>query len=158
MLEIERKFRVVDDGWRAAVTRTRHYRQGYLASDRQASIRVRSDGTNAWLNIKASRVGRARTEFEYPVPLADAETMLGELCGTRLIEKTRHWVEHRGHEWEVDVFEGRNLGLVIAEVELSSEDEDFERPPWLGQEVTEDLHYYNDYLARYPYTTWCGDV
>src|SRR5699024_5227392 len=110
------------------VSRTRHYRQGYLASNREASVRVRSDGARAWLNIKAARVGRARMEFEYSVPLADADAMLHALCGPRVIEKTRHWVEHRGHLWEVDVFEGENQGLIIAEVELSSEDEHFERP------------------------------
>lgn len=156
-LEIERKFRVAGEDWRPDVRRACRYRQGYIVTDEHASVRVRSDGEHAWLNIKAARAGRSRTEFDYPVPLTDAEAMLDGLCGTRLVEKTRHWVEYRGHTWEVDVFGGRNRNLVIAELELTSEDEEFERPPWLGKEVTDDLRYYNNFLAEHPYTEWDDD-
>lgn len=152
--EIERKFLVRDDGWRSAAGRARRYRQGYIADSEQASVRVRSDGSAAWLNIKSACAGRTRTEYEYPLPLTDAETMLDTLCGGRRVEKTRHWIAFAGHTWEVDEFEGDNGGLVVAEIELSNAQEAFEHPAWLGPEVTDDLRYYNNYLASHPYRRW----
>lgn len=152
--EIERKFLVTGEGWREAVERRAHYRQGYLASDKFCSIRVRVSDSEAFLNIKSATLGIQRQEYEYPIPLADAQEILDGLCEGPLIEKTRHYVRHGGHLWEVDVFEGDNAGLVVAEIELEHEDEAFERPPWIGEEVSHDPRYYNVCLVRHPYKTW----
>lgn len=152
--EIERKFLVVDDGWRAAADAGTRYRQGYLAASAECSVRVRAAAGGAWLNIKGATVGAARAEFEYPVPLADAEGMLAALCGGRVLEKTRYRVDHGAHVWEVDCFDGANAGLVVAEVELAAEDEAFERPPWVGREVTHEARYYNARLVTHPWREW----
>ncbi len=156
-LEIERKFLVTSQAWRQSSTRSRHFRQGYLARADRASVRVRSDGEQAWLNIKAAVAGASRAEFEYPVPIGDAEVMLTTLCADALVEKTRFWVPYAEHTWEVDVFEGANAGLVVAEVELGAVDEPVALPPWVGREVTEDVRYYNNYLAMKPYATWAAN-
>lgn len=153
-VEIERKFLVVSSAWRGEHSARRHYRQGYLARADRASVRVRSDGERAWLNIKAAVAGASRAEFEYPLPLDDALFMLDELCSAGVIEKMRYWVPFAGHIWEVDVFEGDNAGLVVAEVELGAPDEAVTLPPWVGEEVTDDIRYYNNYLALRPYGTW----
>ncbi len=110
--------------------------------------------TSASLNIKSVVLGSARHEFEYSIPLDDAEYLLKQLCKPHLIEKTRHIVVHAGHRWEIDVFEGENQGLEIAEIELPSVDTDFELPDWAGEDVTDDLRYYNIYLVKKPYTLW----
>ncbi len=154
-IEIERKFLVTGDGWRARVVRSQRMRQGYLCTDPgRASIRVRRTEEGAWLNIKGATVGMTRAEFEYPIPPADADAMLDALCGGRLIEKTRYWVQAGGHLWEVDVFEGANAGLVVAEVELESETERLDLPDWVGNEVTEDAKYYNACLVNRPFGSW----
>ncbi len=152
--EIERKFLVAGDGWRQGVRKSVRYRQGYLSSDQSCSIRVRVSADSAYLNIKSATLGVQRMEFEYPIPLQDAQQLLDTLCEGPLVEKTRHYLEHRGHTWEVDVFEGANAGLVVAEIELDAEDEDFERPPWVGAEVSHDPRYYNVCLVRHPYSEW----
>jgi adenylate cyclase len=152
-IEIERKFLVDGDAWRDQVTRTRRMVQGYLTDERgRASVRVRIEDDEARLNIKAAVVGAARAEFDYGIPVADAQGIL-ELCVARL-EKVRHYVEHEGHLWEIDVFAGDNAGLVVAELELDTADEDFARPPWLGAEVTDERRYYNHQLALHPYRQW----
>ena len=156
-LEVERKFLVTSEDWRADAVSQRRYRQGYLARATSASVRVRSDGENAWLNIKAAVAGSSREEFEYPVPLADAQIMLDRLCDAGHVDKTRYWVLYGDHTWEVDVFEGDNAGLIVAEIELSDAHEPFDRPPWAGTEVTDDVRYYNNYLALHPYRTWEPD-
>lgn len=153
-VEIERKFLVQNDTWRAQITRSEVMRQGYLISDEINSIRVRIGGEQAKLNIKSAVVGISRTEFEYPIPLTDAKIMLASLCRGPLVEKTRYWVPVGNHEWEIDVFSGENSGLIVAELELNSEQETFERPIWLGAEVTEDKRYYNSYLVLHPYQSW----
>ena len=153
-LEIERKFLLQNDGWRAHILRSKRMRQGYLVSDELNSVRVRVAGEQAHLNIKSATVGTTRTEFEYPIPVADAETMLDTLCRGPLVEKTRYWVAHGTHEWEIDEFEGANKGLIVAELELTAPDEIFERPVWVGLEVTDDKRYYNASLARCPYQEW----
>jgi adenylate cyclase len=152
--EIERKFLVISDTWKNNVTRSVRYRQGYLCGNVRASVRVRLSDGEAYLNIKSATLGVCREEFEYAVPPDDARRMLKALCDGPLIEKTRHFVEYRGHEWEVDVFEGQNQGLVVAEIELSSEDEPFARPGWIGEEVSHDVRYYNTNLVRHPFTLW----
>jgi adenylate cyclase len=152
--EIERKFLVNDAGWRRQAGEGMRLRQGYLAGGKDSSIRVRSGGGMAHLNIKSATLGVSRREYDYPIPMSDAEELLNHLCERPLIEKTRYHVEHAGHTWEVDIFEGDNAGLVVAEIELQREDEVFARPPWLGAEVSHDPRYYNVSLVRHPYKEW----
>ncbi len=152
--EIERKYLVRDDSWRGHVHHQVRYRQGYLANTTRCSVRVRVGGDLAHVNVKGSTVGASRLEFEYSVPLADAETMLRELCLRPIIEKTRYLVRHADQEWEVDVFEGDNAGLVVAEIELEHEAQAVTLPPWAGQEVTGDVRYYNSNLVATPYREW----
>ncbi len=152
--EIERKFLVVGEAWRQQARDHQRYRQGYLASDPACSIRVRISGDRAWLNLKSATLGVARLEFDYPIPVTDAEQILERLCSGPVIDKTRWFVDYGGKTWEVDEFHGDNAGLVVAEIELASEDEAFERPPWLGAEVSHDPRYYNVRLAVHPYKDW----
>jgi adenylate cyclase len=151
-IEIERKFLLAGDGWRASVERSLRMVQGYLGGDR-CSVRVRIEGAEARLNIKSRTLGAVRTEYEYPLPLADAEDMLARFCPER-VEKTRHYVSHGGKLWEIDEFSGGNAGLVVAELELAAVDEPYERPAWLGREVTDDPRYYNTALATMPWSVW----
>ncbi len=150
--EIERKFLVVDDSWRTGATGVL-YRQGYLKSDEQATVRVRVAGDQAYLTIKGATTGITRLEFEYEIPVADADQLLTHLCSA-LVEKWRYRIPVANHVWEVDEFLGSNAGLVLAEVELSSEDEQIVLPAWVGAEVSHDPRYYNACLATVPYTTW----
>jgi len=140
-IEIERKFLVRDDGWRSSVIATMALRDGLLAQEAGSKVRVRTDGTTASITVKGPRVGLARPEFEYPIPLADAESMLAMLCIDMIIAKTRHLVPHGGHIWDVDVYEGALAGIVYAEVELRREDEPLSLPSWIGAEVTGDPAY-----------------
>jgi len=151
--EIERKFLLKNDNWRSTVHASHVLRQGYLCGNTRASVRVRIDGERANLNIKSATLGVERLEFEYPIPVEQAEVMLSELAG-QVIDKTRHEVQHHGHLWEIDEFTGENEGLIVAEVELSDADEAFVRPDWLGDEVSEDPRYYNNELAQHPYSRW----
>ena len=152
--EIEHKFLVSSEAWRNTAAPGSHYRQGYLANSEGASVRVRVADGKGYLNIKSMTLGVKRHEFEYTIPVDDAEEMLAQLCVGALIEKTRYRVEHAGHVWEVDVFEGDNEGLVVAEIELDREGEAFEIPPWAGREVSHDTRYYNVCLAQQPYREW----
>ena len=158
-IEIERKFLVSGDGWRAAAERSEAMAQGYLnqvdglAGGDLASVRVRLEGPRAALNIKSCEPGRSRQEFEYPLPVEDARALLA-LCTGGRVEKRRHYVRHGAHLWEVDEFEGDNAGLVVAEIELASADEAFARPDWIGAEVTDAPRYYNLALATRPYAQW----
>ena len=147
--EIERKYLVRGDGWKGAAARRAVYRQGYLSTTEKCSVRVRLADDRAWITIKSAVSGIERGEFEYAVPVEDAQDMLDNLCEGTLIEKTRHFVEHGGHTWEVDEFAGDNAGLVVAEVELASADEAFEAPDWLGEEVSGERRYYNASLASH---------
>ena len=151
--EIERKFLPKNDAWRALAYRSQTLRQGYLASGKRMSVRVRIAGGDAYLNIKAGGLVASRMEYEYPLPLADAGELLA-LAEGPLIEKTRHYVTHDGKTWEIDEFHGDNAGLVVAEIELQREDEPFAHPAWLGTEVTELERYYNVRLVTRPYRTW----
>ncbi|MFO1430458.1 MAG: CYTH domain-containing protein [Candidatus Competibacteraceae bacterium] len=152
--EIEHKFLVRDDSWRKEVYRSMSLRQGYLVSDRVRSVRVRIADGQAHLNIKSGTLGVSRSEYEYEIPPADAQELLDHLCSKPLLEKTRHLVRYGDHVWEIDVFEGDNAGLVVAEIELAGVGESFARPPWLGEEVSHDPRYYNSQLARHPYKAW----
>ena len=152
-IEIERKFLLDDDGWRGLGQPTL-MRQGYLTSDPVRTVRVRIEGERAVITIKSKATFATRGEWEYEIPVADAAELLDRLCEQPLIEKTRHRIEHAGHTWEVDEFQGENAGLVVAEIELGSEDEAFDKPDWIGQEVTGDPRYYNSSLIRQPYSKW----
>jgi adenylate cyclase len=150
-IEIERKFLVVGDAWRAAPAV--FYSQGYLNRDKERTVRVRIAGDEAFLTIKGVSFGASRAEFEYPIPLWDARDLLA-LCEQPLIEKNRCKILHEGFVWEVDEFLGENLGLVVAEIELPSEDTVFVKPDWVGEEVTADTRYFNSNLSRTPYNCW----
>ncbi len=154
--EIERKFLVANDGWRGGADRGKRLRQAYLAQTDRLSVRVRiEDDTTAALTIKSAEAGLSRLEFEYPMPLADAEALLALRQGSVLV-KTRFRARHVGREWEVDVYSGDNRGLVVAEIEIESEGEPFEFPPWVGAEVTHDPRYYASRLAQQPFGEWAG--
>lgn len=148
-VEIERKFLVTGDGWRAGAV-GEPYRQGYVGRSDRATVRVRVAGRSAFLTVKGEGPGRVRAEFEYPIPLDDAEDMLRTLCGRSVIEKTRYEVVHGGRVWHVDEFGGANRGLVLAEVELDHPDSAFDPPDWIGREVTEDPRYRNASLVDSP--------
>lgn len=151
--EIERKFLVKGDAWRELAS-GEVYRQGYLSSTKERTVRVRTAGKNGYLTIKGINVRATRREYEYPIPLKDADEMLDKLCQRPLIEKNRYRISYRGLTWEVDEFSGENKGLIIAEVELSDENQDIELPEWIGREVTGDAKYYNANLVQYPYSQW----
>jgi adenylate cyclase len=159
-VEIERKFAVVSDSWRTRATKSVRMAQGYLNDmaalrngSQQASVRIRIAGAQAFLNMKSRELGHTRQEFEYEIPVGDAEALL-KLCVGGLIDKTRPYVEHAGFLWEIDVFEGDNAGLIVAEIELPSADIFFDKPDWAGREVTDELRYYNLTLAERPYAQW----
>jgi adenylate cyclase len=153
-LEVERKFLIRDSSWRREVRNSLRLRQGYLPCERTAAVRVRIEGERAFLNIKSATLDITRREYEYEIPAAEAQELLDHLCQRPLIEKTRHLVEHAGQVWEIDEFEGDNAGLVVAELELDGVDAAFERPAWLGPEVSDDPRYYNASLVRHPYKEW----
>lgn len=150
--EIERKFLVDGDEWRT-LGRAEVFRQGYLSTVKERTVRIRAVGDQAWITVKGLTVGASRSEFEYPIPLSDAEQML-ELCEQPIIEKTRHVVDTGGLRWEIDEFDGANRGLVVAEVELDDPDQPIELPDWVGAEVTDDPRYYNANLIAHPYSVW----
>ncbi len=154
-VEIERKFLVVDASaqapWRSAPGVV--FRQGYLNRDKARTVRVRVAGDAAFLTIKGVCVGATRSEFEYAIPKGDAEALLA-LCDGPLIDKTRYVLKHESTTWEVDEFAGDNAGLVVAEVELESEGQVFDKPVWLGFEVTRDARYFNSNLASHPFSGW----
>ena len=162
-IEIERKFLVITEAWRAQAHHRLRIAQAYLndsealASGReQCSVRIRITGESANINIKSRKAGARRQEFEYPIPLADAESLMRLACEGR-IEKVRHLVHLGGHLWEIDEFAGDNVGLVVAEIERQHEDEPFDRPDWLGAEVTDCLRFYNMALAARPFHHWTAE-
>ncbi len=152
--EIERKFLVVGDAWRADVAKSKDYRQGYLVAEPPTTVRVRVDAGGARLNIKIGDATITREEFEYAIPVDDAAEMLDRHCRGAVIEKTRYYVPYAGFTWEIDVFAGDNAGLVVAEVELADENQAFDKPPWAGDEVSDDPRYYNVALVTHPYRDW----
>lgn len=149
-IEIERKFLVCDESWRASVEESRAIRQGYLSTSAKATVRIRVyDDAEAFLTLKGPADGISRSEFEYPVPLDDGRELL-EMSRPHVVEKRRHHVRHGGLLWEVDVFEGAHEGLVIAEVELEHAEQAVDLPGWVGQEVSDDDRYANASLSRHP--------
>ena len=152
-VEIERKYLVAGDSWRSQVVSATRIVQGYLARG-EVTVRARIRGDRAYLTIKGRSQGIARSEFEYEIPVPDAEAMLTELAEGPVVEKTRHLIDVGGHTWELDVFAGANEGLVMAEIELSDADEQFDLPQWAVEEVSDDPRYYNVNLAREPFSQW----
>ena len=152
-VEIERKFLPAGDGWRA-LGEPVLLRQGYLSSNPERTVRVRVEGGQGTMTIKGKSVGATRGEWEYPIALADANELLDRLCEQPIIEKYRRRIACAGNVWEVDEFLGANDGLVVAEVELDAEEQQFDKPAWIGAEVTDDPRYFNSSLIRNPYSTW----
>ncbi len=151
--EIERKFLVKDNTWRGQDA-GKHYRQGYLSTVKERTVRVRSAGDKAYLTIKGITVGASRPEYEYEIPVARQNEMLDQLCERPLIEKTRYRIPHDGLVWEIDEFEGDNRGLITAEVQLKDEHQSVALPAWIGEEVTANPRYFNANLVAKPFTTW----
>ncbi|MHC4179754.1 MAG: CYTH domain-containing protein [Planctomycetota bacterium] len=151
--EIERKFLVSGEAWRALAEGVA-YRQGYLSTVKERTVRVRTIGDKGFLTIKGITVGATRSEYEYPIPADDANQMLDDLCEKPIIEKRRYKIPQGGFTWEVDEFDGVNAGLIVAEVELESEDQAFEKPSWVGDEVSGDPRYFNANLIANPFTKW----
>ena len=153
-IEIEHKFLLANNDWRQHITRSVKYRQGYLNSQATSSIRIRISDDHAWLNLKSATIGTHRHEYEYEIPLSDANEIITLLCRKPIIEKTRHFVINDGNTWEIDEFDGDNQGLIVAEIELPEIGKIFSKPLWVGEEVTHDLRYYNNNLAIQPYLEW----
>ncbi|HJV81541.1 CYTH domain-containing protein [Noviherbaspirillum sp.] len=152
-IEIERKFLVRDERWKT-LGQGVLLRQGYLSSAADRTVRVRIEGDAATLTIKGRNLGATRTEWEYAIPIADAQALLDSLCERPLIEKRRYRIPLQGMTWEVDEFLGENAGLVVAEIELQSEQQEFAKPDWVGEEVTHDARYFNANLLRHPFCKW----
>jgi len=151
--EIERKFLVKGDSWRG-LAEGKHYRQGYLSTVKERTVRVRTAGDKGYITVKGITTGASRSEYEYEIPTNDANEMLDKLCERPLIEKTRYRIPKDGLAWEVDEFEGDNRGLITAEVELKDEKQSVQLPDWIDKEVTDDPRYFNANLVAKPYTTW----
>ena len=153
MIEIERKFLVHNTGWGDSISCCR-IEQGYLFINDDRNLRIRCIGADYTLTLKVNGDGLARYEFETDIDAEQGREMLGRLCVGHPIQKTRHVVEHTDKIWEIDVFEGANFGLIVAEIELTAEDEDFEFPAWIGAEVTDDMRYFNAALTSFPFSDW----
>ena len=152
-LEIERKFLLKDDGWRAIASLGHVIKQGYLNSTKARTVRVRLMDGQGFLTIKGQNIGTVRQEFEYNIPETDALALL-RLCEQPIVEKTRYHVQCKGHLWEVDIFEGVNAGLEMVEVELEAVDQYLELPEWVGEEVSHNPRYYNSNLIAHPFSDW----
>jgi len=152
--EIERKFLLKNNSWRDSCSVGKKYLQGYLVGSKLASVRVRLEGDDAYLNIKSLTLGITRTEYEYAIPKKDALELLEKLCIKPLISKTRYLFAFENKTWEIDVFEGDNVGLIVAEIELEFENEKFKLPDFIAEEVSDDVRYYNVNLVEHPYNKW----
>lgn len=152
--EIERKFLLKDSSWKELADKGTHYSQGYLVGSKHASVRVRVQGERGFINIKSATIDITRQEFEYEIPLNEATEMLATLCEKPLIDKVRYLIKNENHIWEIDVFSGDNDGLIVAEIELKDENENFIKPNWLGDEVSDDERYYNVCLVNHPFKNW----
>ena len=151
--EIERKFLLRDESWRAGASGT-FFRQGYLNSSKERTVRIRTAGDKAFLTVKGPVVGATRAEFEYPIPLDECNAMLDTLAEKPLIEKKRYRIKCGDLTWEIDEFFGDNKGLIVAEVELQSEGQRIDKPSWVGDEVSGDPRYFNSNLIKHPFTKW----
>lgn len=155
-VEIERKFLLRNSDWKYLADEGQIIKQGYLNLDKERTVRIRTRNDVGFLTIKGQTVNTTRLEFEYEIPIDDANQLL-RLCEKSIIEKTRYLVENEGSIWEVDVFEGENKGLEVAEIELESEDQAFEIPHWIGKEVSSEVRYYNSSLIEQPFHNWEGE-
>jgi len=163
-VEIERKFLVDPEQWQhflshssAHLLSRTHYQQGYVASSPAKTVRVRIAGDRGYLTLKGATEGYTRAEFEYEIPLSDAEAMLNQLCDPPFIDKVRHRIQWADLVWEVDEFSGDNQGLIVAEVELQDAQQRVDLPPWVAAEVSHDYRYYNAYLAQHPFSAWTNE-
>lgn len=147
-MEIERKFLLKNEDWRKGIIKSLYMKQGYICTEAEHTVRVRIAGSAAYITIKGRNTNISRPEYEYQIPIKDAKEMLEIFCSKSSLEKTRHIVEHKGHTWEVDEFMGIHKGLTLAEIELEREEEKFDMPDWLGQEVSNNPKYYNSNLVK----------
>ncbi len=152
-IEIERKFIIKNNEWHTPEIMGLSMKQGYLTNSPESVVRIRMAGEQAFITVKGKTKGATRLEFEYEIPVTDALEML-ELCQKPLVEKIRYMIYYRGFEWSIDIFSGSNQGLAVAEIELDSEEQCFEIPPWARREVTEDPRYYNSNLINHPFNSW----
>lgn len=152
--EIEHKYLVTSNEYIQQATSSTYFRQGYLSTDKNCVVRIRIAGNKAFMTVKGANHGATRNEYEIEIELHMAQSMLDNLCQSPIIEKTRYILPYKGHTWEIDLFHGENEGLTIAEIELSSETEKYEKPTFIGEEVTGIPLYYNSNLAQHPYTSW----
>jgi CYTH domain-containing protein len=152
MIEIERKYLVTNNNYKSGTPI--RISQGYICSEENRVVRVRIKGDKAYLTIKNATIGFARDEYEYEIPVADAEAMLHNTCQQPIIDKTRYILEYKDFIWEVDEFHGDNEGLVVAEIELENKNQQFELPDFIGEEVTDNARYYNACLFKNPYKNW----
>ncbi len=152
--EIERKYLLASDNWKQEGSRSEVFRQGYLVGGKESSVRIRIAGDKANINIKSATLDITRHEYEYSIPVEDAAEMLDNLCVKPIIEKERFFVKKGCHTWEIDVFSGDNDGLIVAEIELTTADESFDKPDWIGDEVSDDPRYYNVCLVKHPFKDW----
>jgi adenylate cyclase len=152
-IEIERKFLLIGDAWRENA-RGILLRQGYISSQPERTVRVRTSHDQGYLTVKGKTTGITRCEFEYPIPFEEANILLYQLCKQPILEKIRYQVDYKGFKWEIDEFLGDNAGLFIAEIELEAEDHFFAKPEWAGQEVSGDTRYFNSSLSRNPFLHW----
>lgn len=152
-IEIERKF-LIDTSKLPQLKQGLPVKQSYIQAAGHTVVRARLSGDKAWLAVKGGNTNLSRLEFEYEIPVEDAAEMINQLCSGPAIEKTRYLLQHGKHTWEIDIFEGENMGLTIAEVELASEDEQVEIPDWVTTEVTGEPRYYNSNLLHAPYNSW----
>ena len=156
-VEIERRFLLADDSWREAAGEPLVLQQGYLSVEKERTIRVRIIGSQAWLTLKGYISDMTRSEFEYEIPLAHAQAMMADMCPFKM-EKYRYRVEFEGFVYEIDEYFGDNAPLIVAEIELPSEDTEFPKPAWLGKEITSDGKFTNAYLSKHPFGTWTDEV
>lgn len=152
-IEIERKFLVNSNEYKQLALPV-YYRQGYLCESPNSVIRIRIAKNKAFLTIKGKTKGLSRSEFEYEIPISEAHQLLSEMALNKVIEKNRYKIEYAGNTWEIDEFLGENKGLIVAEIELESEDATFEKPSWVGEEVSSDKRYFNSNLSKNPYKNW----
>jgi len=152
-VEIEKKFLLTGSDWKQLAEGTA-YRQGYLSSVKERTVRVRTIKDKGFLTVKGVSIGATRLEYEYEIPFEDANALLDELCEKPLIEKNRYKIDFDGFVWEIDEFFGENKGLIVAEIELEEEDQRFEKPAWVGEDVTGDPRYFNSNLIKKPFSSW----
>ncbi len=153
-IEIEHKYKVKNESYKEIATSATYYKQGYICSDKNCIVRVRIAGEKAMLTIKGETHGASRSEYEVEIDIATAQSLLNEFCPSPIVEKTRYVVPYGHHTWEVDCYHGKNNGLIVAEIELQSEHQLYELPPFIGENVTGIPRYYNSCLAQHPYSEW----